>query len=38
LRSFLTDFGHDEADVVREVQRLLTRLSTAQTDLAPAAE
>lgn len=26
LRSFLEDFGHDEADVLREIKRLLAKL------------
>ncbi|MEO6701299.1 MAG: hypothetical protein ABI140_01685 [Jatrophihabitantaceae bacterium] len=29
LHSFLTDFGHDEADVIREIQHLLDKLSAA---------
>jgi hypothetical protein len=26
LRSFLEDFGHEEADVLREIKNLLTKL------------
>ena len=28
LQSFLTDFGHDESDQVREIQRVLAKLAT----------
>jgi hypothetical protein len=31
LRSFEKDFGHDEADVVREVKRLLLKVEQAAT-------
>ena len=27
LHSFLTDFSHDEADVIREIQHLLDKLA-----------
>lgn len=30
LRSFLTDFGHDEADVITRIQQLLHKLASAQ--------
>ena len=28
LHSYLDDFGHEEADVLREIKRLLARLPT----------
>jgi hypothetical protein len=28
LESFLTDFGHDEADVLQGIQRVLTKINT----------
>jgi hypothetical protein len=29
LRSFASDFGHDEADVLHEIKRLLAKLESA---------
>jgi hypothetical protein len=29
LRAYLDDFGHEEADVLRQVKRLLAKLPTA---------
>ena len=29
LHSYLDDFGHEEADVLREIKRLLAKLPTA---------
>ena len=29
LRSFLSDFGHDEADIIEAVRRVLTKVETA---------
>jgi hypothetical protein len=37
LHSFLTDFGHDEADVITRIQQLLRKLALAQQQ-APGAE
>lgn len=27
LRAFLTDFGHDEADIIEQIRTILTKLS-----------
>jgi len=32
LRSYLLAFGHDEAETVGEIQRVIAKLNTAQTD------
>jgi hypothetical protein len=29
VRSFLEDFGHEEADLLRKIKQLLTKLETA---------
>lgn len=37
LRSFLDDFGHDEADVVQRIQSLLAKLPADDAEQSPAA-
>ncbi|HEX6724584.1 MAG TPA: hypothetical protein VF073_05015 [Gaiella sp.] len=34
VRSYLDDFGHDEADVLRRVKQLLAKLQDQSTDPA----
>ena len=32
LRAYLSDFGHDEADTIEEIRRVIAKLDAAQTD------
>jgi ribosomal protein L29 len=32
LRAYLSAFGHDEAETVGEIKRVIAKLNTAQTD------
>ncbi len=38
LHSFLTDFGHDEADVIARIQQLLHKVDLARERASRAAE
>ena len=32
LRAYLSDFGHDEADTIEEIRRVIAKLDSAQAD------
>jgi alcohol dehydrogenase class IV len=32
LRAYLSDFGHDEADTIAAIRRVIAKLESAQTD------
>jgi hypothetical protein len=32
LRAYLSDFGHDEADTIAEIRRVITKLNSAQQE------
>ena len=32
LRAYLSDFGHDEADTIEEIRRVIAKLDTAQVE------